>query len=423
VVRSSEVFGHELGNPCENLRPFGGRRGWQVGILVTGLIVVVFAFWVNQVWEQIILDGATAFHIDFKVFWAAAKLALGGEPLAALDPERVNSVHKAIEIDSWMPWSYPPTFLVALTPLGTFSFPVAWIVFSIVSIAALALAVRPFCCGVVPVWLAFSLPPAVIPSLFVGQTTILWTAGLIAALACFHNGKLVLAGFFIGLLTLKPQLGIMIPFALLACAAWRTIASAVLTTLFLAVLATYVVGIEYWSGMRSMMAVHFDYIRSDIAHKQLMVSVYSILAGAGVNELLALSLQWITTGLMAAFVFVTWRNPNTSFDLRAAVLCVAIMLSTPYLWFYETGLLAPATLFLLRAGVLTRNIGGLCLAAAMWIGVTPTFFPQILENGFEISLRGTFAPIIALACIVCVHAVLQNLRKSTEPNTKFEVSQ
>ena len=229
----------------ENLAVFAGTRGWQVGTLVPALVLAVFVFWLGSVWYELSVQGETALNFDFKVFWAAGRLAFLGEPLAAFDIDRLIEVHQAAEVGDWMPWSYPPTFLVAMQPLGALTFPQAWAVFSVVSIVALALAVRPFSGGILPVWFAFAMPPAILPSLYVGQTTALWVAGLLAALAAFRGRRYILAGFFIGLLTLKPQLGLLIPVALIACGAWRTIASAAVTTIVISALATLVVGIEY----------------------------------------------------------------------------------------------------------------------------------------------------------------------------------
>ena len=55
-----------------------------------------------------------------------------------------------------------------------------------------------------------------------------------------------LAGLVIGLLTIKPQLGVLIPLALIAGRYWRAIAGAVLSSALLAALAYALFGIETW---------------------------------------------------------------------------------------------------------------------------------------------------------------------------------
>ncbi len=396
--------------PSENLQIFAGRRGWQLGILVPALVLGVFVIWLGLSWSEIAANGSAGFPIDFRVFWAAGRLAHLGEPLSAFNVDSLTATHNVIKEDDWMPWSYPPAFLATLQPLGALPFPIAWLIFSIASIVAMIFAARPFAEGITPVWFAFALPPAVLPTLFMGQTTALWMAGLLAALAALKNQRLALAGFFIGLLTLKPQLGILIPFALLACRAWPTIISAGVTTLVISGLATALYGFEYWLEMRNMMAVHFSVVRETIVENNLMLSSYSTLASFGLPEPAALAIQWTITACAAIMVTITWRSPRISFDLRAAVLVLAVMLSTPYLWFYESALIAAAGLFLLRAGVLTNSPLGLALAGAMWMGATPAFFAFLFRGEAYISIRLLFTPLLYLSCLVCIGAVVQRLR-------------
>ena len=52
---------------------------------------------------------------DFRVFWAAARLFLAGEPLAAFDASRIAGEYGEAA-DAWMPWLYPPGYLVLVAP-------------------------------------------------------------------------------------------------------------------------------------------------------------------------------------------------------------------------------------------------------------------------------------------------------------------
>ena len=91
-----------------------------------------------------------------------------------------------------------------------------------------------------------------------------------------------------------------------------------------------------------------------------------------------------------------WRWPG---------LLIAILLSQPYLWYYESALLAPAALFLIRARVLSlTHLPGLLLLAAMWLGLGPAILVQFL-SGVEVSLRMVFAPILLLTLAVTLRAL------------------
>lgn len=391
------------------LAPMATRRGWQAGTLVPALVAVIVIGWLGFGWVQLEAAGTTSISLDFRVFWAAARLAVLGMPLDAFSVSRLEEMHGTIS-DVWMPWSYPPAFMVALMPFGWLQFAPALVLYTGVSAIAVLAASRPLSHGILPLWLALALAPAYLPSFLMGQTAVLWTAGLMAALACLGSGRPVLAGVFIGLLTLKPQLGLLIPVALIAAGQWRCIASATVTTVAVSLFATLIVGMEYWSIMVEMMRVHFGTVRDSAAENYLMISPHAAFAGLGLPEPLALKLQWAMTGLAAIAVGIAWASPRIPFDLRAAMLIVGAMLSQPYLWYYESALMVPAALFLVRAGVLRlTHPPGLLLVAAMWLGLGPAMLFQFL-SGIDIYFRTISAPILFIALAVTLRALFIRLR-------------
>lgn len=392
------------GEAGQRLSAFDHRRGWQVGLLGAAATLMMTAGALLGLG-----DAGLDAPVDFHVFWAAARLALAGEPLAAFDTARITGV-TGIADGGWMPWAYPPGFLMLLAPLGALPFLAAWAAFTALSLVALMLAVRPLAAGRLQVACAVALAPALLPGLLIGQTSTLWAAGLVAALAALGRGRPWLAGVFIGLLTLKPQLGLLIPVALLAQGAWRAILSAALTALLLAALPTALFGTAYWPRMLETMGAHGDTVRGAIGALGLMISPYSFLAGLGLAEALALALQWALTAALALAVWLAWRAPSASFDLRAAVLLTTIPLASPYLWHYESALLAPAALFMWRAGVLTLSPLRLLLAVLMWLGLAPAAI-LLMQSGAEELFRLVFLPI-AVAALALNIGALHRLRKS-----------
>lgn len=384
-------------DPAEaRLALFDHRRGWQLGLLGAALTAMLSLIMIVGAVVEISGTGLISVSVDFYVFWAAAKLALAGTPLEAFDVARIGEV-AAVTHDDWMPWAYPPGFLMLMAPFGLLPFAPAWAAFMVVSVSALLLATRPFAAGRVQVLLATALAPAMLPCLLVGQTTILWLAGLMAALAALRAERPVLAGIFIGLLTLKPQLGLLLPFALVAAGQWRAILSAIATTLVLAAVPTALFGTAYWPEMLAMMREHGDTVRGAIADLNLMISPYSALASLGVAEPLALTLQWAMAALCAGAVALVWHRREVSFDLRAALLLSAIPLASPYLWHYESAFLAPAALFLLRAGAIApARPASLVLGGAMWLGLGPSAL-VLLKTGEADVFRLVFLPIALAA--------------------------
>lgn len=392
------------------------RRGRQLCLMGALLTVLLSVTLISGDIGKLAETGLTSVSVDFYVFWAAAKLALQGLPLDAFDVDRIREVANVTQ-EGWMPWAYPPGFLLLVTPLGLLPFAPAWAAFMALSVAALALATRPFTAGRPHLLLAIALAPAILPCLLVGQTSILWLAGLMAALAALRAERPLLAGVFIGLLTLKPQLGLLLPVALIAAGQWRAILSAIVTTLALAAIPTALYGTAYWPEMLAIMAQHGATVRGAIADLHLMISPYSGLAALGVTEPAALTAQWALTALCALAVFLTWRRAATSFDLRAATLLSAIPLASPYLWHYESAFLAPAALFLLRDGVITlARPATLLLGLAMWLSLGPSAL-ALLKTGEADVFRLVFLPIALAAFLTCLWHALLRPRPSATPAT------
>ncbi len=380
------------------LQPFAGRAGFLSAGLAT---IVSVAFISLVVAVSIILTAkpdVAAMSVDFRVFWGAAKLAVAGEPLAALDPVRLGASH-ATYPDAYLPWLYPPGFLLLVTPLGLLSFSTAFLVWTAAAYAAVTLAVRPFVAGIKPVWVLLALAPAYLPTMLLGQTSLFWMAGLLAALAALRAERWILAGVLIGCLTLKPQLGLMIPFALLGLGAWRTILAAVVTTMVLLGGPTLLYGLEYWSLLKAVFVEHGDRMLYSCQSVRLMISPLYALCFYGMGPQMALPIQWGIIALMMALVVWFWRSDRAGFDVKVAVLLIAILLSAPYLWYYEGALLAAIALFLLRGGVLTTRPGHLVLLFLLWMGCgmqAINFFYDAVHQGW---LGAAYIPVLLFICL------------------------
>lgn len=380
------------------LAVFAGRGGFwfaAVSVLLTMsfvLAVLTSAVMTTGTPEQLALP------IDFKVFWAAAQLALSGNGLAAFDPEQLNALH-ATKTEARMPWLYPPGYLLLIAPFGAFSFAHALILSTALSLAAVAMALRPFVAGVTPLWIALAFAPAYLPALMIGQNSLFWMAGLLAALAALRAERWMLAGVCIGCLTLKPQLGLMIPFALLAAGAWRTILAATVTAVLVAGLPTLVYGGGYWTLMAHGIADQGALMLQQIASVPLMVGPLSLLVALGIDPDPALRLQWGITAACALAVFLLWRSDRIGFDAKAAGLLAAILLSSVYLWYYEAALMAGIALFLLRAGIFKAAALPLAAVAALWLGGGPQAMNVFLKLVDQSVLGAVILTPLLVACL------------------------
>ncbi len=344
-----------------------GKLGWLIAFLGAG---ATLCFVAAILMTAVILTsetGVRALNMDFRVFWAAARLALSGDALAVFDQARLSAEH-GVGTETRMPWLYPPGALTLVLPFGALSFSAAFVLWTVLSLTLLALALLPFIGGSRPLWIAAALAPAYLPALVIGQTSLLWMAGLVAALAALNARRWVLAGVLIGCLTLKPQLGMMIPIALFAAGAWRTMFAATATAIILAGLPTLLYGIEYWLLLSAVIAEQGQIMIAQIGKLDLMVGPLALLASLGVPPDLAIKLQWLISAGSGLAVFLLWRSSRIGPDVKAAGLLSAILLSAPYLWYHEVALMAGIGLFLLRAGILTANPAQFLLLVLFWLG-------------------------------------------------------
>lgn len=392
---------------------FLGKRGWQFGILGPFFVVTTTLCWMLIISLN---SGNTIDSFDFHVYWTAAKYAFNGEPLEVFNIERF-SIDVNGHLGTWFPWLYAPGYLLILTPFGTLSFPVALLCFNILSIMAMVFAIKPFVASVKPAWFGFALAPGFLPCLMVGQNSVLWFAGLLAALWALRSGYWALAGVILGVLTLKPQLGLVIPFALLAIRAWRTIAFGAASTIITAVIPTLLYGGTYWIQLKGVISKQAIWVTQNIYELDGIVSPLSFLVGINTPIDWAQNIQWVFSAALAYCTYWVWRKSHIGYDVKLAFLFCAIPLASPYLWYYDTVSLPICALFLFRAGALNTKPLSVILFLILWLGAAPCTLAIIYynNNNIDIPVRIITTPILMGALFLCLKTIFssKNLRINT----------
>ena len=180
---------------------------------------------------------------DFFQFWSAPVVARSSGASFVYDIQGFHAAQLALGLsaDHFLPFPYPPTFLAFLWPLGSLSIEVAFVVFMTGTFLFYLIAsldrwrLLPFA--------AFN--PAVVANFLAGQSGFL-SAGLMLGAARLLTKHPVVAGVLFGLLTYKPQLGLMVPVALLAARQWTCIVSAALTLVLIIASTSCWFGVEAW---------------------------------------------------------------------------------------------------------------------------------------------------------------------------------
>jgi arabinofuranan 3-O-arabinosyltransferase len=291
---------------------------------------------------------------DFINVWAAGRLVLDGLPAQAYDWD----IQKQIEVAKlgqdfvgYFAWHYPPPFLFVASLLAMLPFTVGyagWVYVSLLPYLAVMRAIVGHNFGLL---LALAIPTVIVNS-YVGQNGFL-TAALIGGTIYLIPVRPVLAGICLGLLTYKPQYGLLFPVVLIAAGHWRVFVSAAVTAVVLAVASWLAFGIESWLAFFHWMPRFSQaFLTEGKATWWKLQSIFSLVRYFGGSEPLGWAFQWVLTASVAVMLALMWRS-RVPYTMKAAALAAGTLLTTPYLFMYDMMVLAIPIGFLVRAGLNT----------------------------------------------------------------------
>jgi len=363
---------------------------------------------------------------DFSNVYAAGTYVLGGNPVAPFDSVQQFARERAIfgETTQFYGWHYPPYFLFVAAALAWMPYGLALFVWQAVTLGLYLLAIWAIVSSFAPsperggsaretrrggvsdpaqartptrqpsavglplsggekegvdyLWLLLALAfPAVLINVGHGHNGFL-TAALLGGGLVILDRRPLAAGILFGLMAYKPQFGLMIPIALAAGGYWRTFAAAAATAVLLTLVTTLVFGVQVWHAF----FVGAEFTRTVVLeqgdtgwHKIQSIFSWARMWGAPVP--LAYAIQGAATLVLAMASAWLWHG-KAPYPLKAAGLCLAAILATPYTLDYDMMVLAPAIAFLAADGM-TRGFGPwekTALAALWLVPLVARTFPQ-----------------------------------------------
>jgi arabinofuranan 3-O-arabinosyltransferase len=354
-----------------------------------------------------ILDGqGLGIPTDFVNVWSAGKLVLDGHPAWAYDWAIQKQVQVAVLGQSYegnFAWHYPPPFLFIAVLLAHFPYAVAfigWAAISLVPYLAVMRAIvgRPF--GL----LLAAAFPVVLTNTLVGQNGFL-TAALIGGTLYLMPVRPILAGICLGLLSYKPQYGLLFPLVLVAASQWTVFLTAGIVAVAMAFASWLAFGTESWQAFFHWMPMFSQaFLTEGRAPWGKMQSIFASVRYFGGAEQLAWVFQWILSGTVAVLLALMWRR-RISYPLKAAALAAGTLLTTPYLFLYDVMVLAIAVAFLVRVGLrqgfAQYELPALGLAAALLlfyplVGAPTGFVATLIVSGLIAGRCGLWRNSVAL---------------------------
>jgi len=389
-------------------------------ITITGIVVlcaelaIVFSY--DGILKHFFVDGPglvnklnSYYGHDFLAYYATAKIALNGNAAAAYDAATITTVQSTIIGAGrvYAPWVYPPTFLFVVLPFGLLPYFWAYIAWSaaniIAGIIAGAAVLRRYWMPVVAI-----LAPLTWLNIFAGQNGGIFAAFMLGGLGLINRSP-VTAGILFGIMSLKPQFGILIPIALAAGRYWTCLFAMISCAIGLAVLAYLMFGISPWlefvalltkaisakdefSAIAPALEITTDGSQSEVLWLR-SVTIFAMARLVGLGPTDAIILQALSALLVIGIVIYSWYNQKT-LELRATILGIGTLLATPRAMIYDLSFLMVPMFFALgRLAHANSRLPDWVFLALLWLCPAAGFFI------FEVA-RFQIWPILLWAAIL-----------------------
>jgi hypothetical protein len=365
--------------------------------MLAGVLLLVFGIYSVAYWVATLTSGAPYLFGDAFGLWSWARF-LDTHPASEIyDPVALHTAQVALGFDRDFAFAYPPTFLLVLRPMGLLPCGVA--------IAAM-IAVT----GALYLWatvgrewrssllLAAIVAPTTTMTIVAGQSGFLTAALLIGGFRLVDR-RPILAGVLFGLLSYKPQFGLLVPVALLAARLWSCIAAAIATAVALVIVTGVMFGSTVWPSWIAALPAyshHFAAESSGVLH--LMPTVLATLIQFGVSPAAAGPMQWSATIVAAAIVWISFRFGKR--ELAAAGLLAASFLATPYAFVYDMPTVTTAVLWVIAE---RRRSGDSFGSDEILILMLATIAPITLPAGAK------HFPLVAVSLILLLVVVLRRI--------------
>ena len=292
------------------------------------------------------------FGTDFLSFWSSSALALAGTPEAAYN----EAAHAAMEQHAigapdlpYYAWFYPPSFLLMVWPLAFLPYAwslLAWLIGTGTGYAAVLRGFAKTPHALVPI-LGF---PAVWVNAIHGQNGFLSVALLGGGLLLLGARRPIAGGLLLGAMAYKPQLALLLPFALIAGGEWKALAAAAASATVLAATSLAAFGVKTFAAFFAASYFARLTVEQGVVSWTKMASSFAALRLLGAPVPLAYVVQIVVAVAAVAMIMRIWRGSAAS-EAKAAALAAGTLVMSPFLLSYDLTLLGIPIVWLARQGM------------------------------------------------------------------------
>ena len=288
---------------------------------------------------------------DFVSFYAAGALADLGRAQDAYDVKAQHAAEErarepGIEYEFFF---YPPTFLLVCAPLARLPYLAAFLAFELLTAAFWLRTTAAAAGGGGAAAMAVLAVPSAFWTIGIGQNSFL-SAGLLALGTLLLSRRPMAAGAAFGALCFKPNLGLLIPVALLAGRHFRAFLGATLMVLVLCGLSVLLFGAKAWTVYLHMLGHLPQTVEGGVIQFRGHVDPYGAARLAGIGTWAAGLIQMGSAAAAVGAVALLWWRRGVAAEARYAALAAGVLMVTPFALFYDLLATAVAGAWLVRAG-------------------------------------------------------------------------
>lgn len=345
---------------------------------------------------------------DYLNTWMGAHAALFGKPQEFFEYRHYNAILHEFFPGAKYPhnWSYPPHILLLIWPFGLFPYLVSYALWIAIGLAAFLWVGGEG--GLDSNRLLFlAAAPVVLMNILTGQNGLFTGAILVCALTNWDR-KPALAGILFGLLSVKPQLVLLVPLVLVLTRRWRCLGFAALTCLVMVAATTALFGPSIWR----------DYLAEAAPFQQRVLEygtglMLAMMPTAFINARLMgspLELAWalqalVSVATVAVVIWTFWRPRDPL--LSIAILLTGSLLVTPYAFNYDMAALTIVLVKLRERG--NNEATDRRLILAVWL------LPVAMMFGLVPKIAGSVFVLLAFGARLLQRLALQSSKASSSP--------
>lgn len=290
---------------------------------------------------------------DYSIFRFASKLLWNGHALTLFNPPQFMAEHTALQLGAigFAPFPYPPNGVWFVAPLDFLPDRLGLVLWLGATFAVFAWLI---CRRLARPWLSalvLLVSPASFVNISAGQNGFLTGALLCGGLLLLGESP-ILAGLLIGLLTYKPQFGLLLPFVLLAGGHYRTCFVAAAVTVALVLGSLWLFGTTAWSEYFSIaLGVQRGFMEQGMG--SAILTTPSVFIGGRLLGL-PLAVDYVMQAIAAVIVVIactlTFARRSVGLEVKAALVMIGAFLVTPYCSSSDLCVVSAAQLLLIGRG-------------------------------------------------------------------------